>query len=333
MARGPAYPYISLGDAVAYARKLYDFSKRTPANLNAVVRDKFGNSPTSSSAVKIVAALRYFGLADTIAAGTQPNMPEMIKITDRAYRILVDDERSPERAKALKEAFLSPKAYKLCWDTWGSDLPESVRSTLIFSHGFNESSVDDFLRNYRKSIQYVGFLNAKSEESDPPKDGIQGQQKGTPKVGDYVQWEHDGVLGLPKALRLVKLSDDGSFAWVEGHTTGLPVAELIAAEAPQLNAEKDSGSRVIHTPAGRVGVSGEAPRVSPPKGAGMRQETLALDEGDAMLQWPENIGQNSIEDVEQWVSFLLKRLRRRLALEQRAAQQEAQAPEDEDREP
>jgi hypothetical protein len=309
MARGPAYPYINLGDAVAYTRKLYEFSKRTPANLNAVVRDKFGNSPTSSSAVKIVAALRYFGLADTIA-GTTPNSPEMIKITDRAYRILIDDERSPERAKAIKEAFLSPKAYKLCWDTWGADLPESMRSTLIFSHGFNESSVDDFLRNYRKSIQYVGFLNAKAEKSDAHEEGEPGEQKSTPKVGDYVQWEHDGVLGFPRALRLVKLSDDGSFAWVEGHTTGLPVAELIAAEAPQVNAEKNSGSRVIHTPAARVGVSGEVPRVSPQKGTGMRQEILSLDEGDVVLQWPENIGKLSVEDLDEWMKFVLKRMRR-----------------------
>lgn len=139
------------------------------------------------------------------------------------------------------------------------------------------------------------------------------EEKSTPKVGDYVQWEHNGVLGFPKALRLVKFSDDRTYAWVEGHTTGLPANELIAAEAPPLVVDKgDTGPRVIEVPTGRTSFAGQAPRVPSQKVAGMRQEILSLEEGDAMLQWPENIGKDSIQDVEEWVKFLLKRLRRSL---------------------
>jgi hypothetical protein len=62
-----------------------------------------------------------------------------------------------------------------------------------------------------------------------------------------------------------------------------------------------------------------------------RQEILSLEEGDAVLQWPANISADSMADVEEWVSFLLKRLRRKLAAQ--AAKSEGQAPDDEDREP
>lgn len=164
MARGPAYPYVNLESAVNFTRALYDYAKRSPANLNAVLKDKWDFSPTSSSAVKTVAALRYYGLVDL----TQSDKGESIKITDRAYRILVDNEDSPERKKAIKDAFLAPRAYKMCWENWGVEMPASMRSTLIFEHGFNESTVDSFLTNYKKSVKYAGLLTgeADSERED-----------------------------------------------------------------------------------------------------------------------------------------------------------------------
>lgn len=317
MSRGPAYPYINLADAVALSRKLFDFTKRAPANLNAVLKDKWEYSPTSSSAVKVVAALKYYGLIELVP-GANKDAPESIRVSDRSYRILVDTDGSSERAKALRDACLSPKAYKLCWDTWGRELPDSMRSTLIFGHGFNDSTVDIFLTNYKKSIQFAGLLEPDSVTNRV--DERPDEKKNAPKIGDYVQWKHDGVLGFPKALRLVKFSDDGAYAWVEGHSTGLPLNELIAAEPPLNVVDKDTGSRVMAVPAGQVGISGQAPRAPVAKGTGMRQETIALEEGDAVLQWPESIGKDSITDVEDWMKFLLKRLRRSVG-EGAAAQQ------------
>lgn len=155
MARGPGYPFISLEQSVVLAKGLYDYSKRTPANLNAVLQEKWAYSPTSSSAVKMVAALKYFGLVELQTNGNS----ETIKITDRAYRILVDSSDSPERRQAMRDACLAPKAYKMCWDKWGVDLPPSMRSTLIFDEGFIDSTVDSFLMNYRKSLHFAGLLD------------------------------------------------------------------------------------------------------------------------------------------------------------------------------
>jgi hypothetical protein len=153
MARGPAYPFIGLEQAVTLTRQLYEYTKRAPANLGAVLKEKWDYSPTSSSASKVVAALKYFGLAELSQAADS----EMIRITDRAYRILVDTEESEERKQALRDAFLSPKAYKMCWDHWGADIPQSARSTLIFNEGFIDSTVDAFLGNYKKSMLFAGL--------------------------------------------------------------------------------------------------------------------------------------------------------------------------------
>jgi len=188
MARGPAYPYIGLEQAVALTRGLYDFAKRSPANLESVLREKWAYSPTSSSATKSVAALKYYGLADT-APGERG---EMIKISDRAYRILVDSQESPERKQALKDAFLSPKAYKMCWDRWGTELPQSMRSTLIFEEGFIETTVDGFLANYRKSLEFSGLDGSdKASKQDANGDGKES--------GDSVHSTLQPTLAAPSA--------------------------------------------------------------------------------------------------------------------------------------
>jgi hypothetical protein len=166
MARGPAYPYINLEQAVELSRQLYDYAKRTPANLEAVMKEKWGYSLTSSSAGKLVAALKYYGLADVFAG--EKDKGDTIKISDRAYRILVDEPESAERKQALKDAFLSPKAYKLCWDKWGTELPPSMKSTLIFQEGFVETTVDAFLTNYKKSLEFAGLSESDKQDANSP---------------------------------------------------------------------------------------------------------------------------------------------------------------------
>lgn len=306
MARGPGYPYINLEEAVRLTRGLYDFAKRAPANLNSVLKEKWGYSPTSSSAVKVVAALKYYGLVDVTAAGDHENA----RISERAYRILVDTPTSPERKKALLDACLAPKAYKLCWDTWGKDMPDSMRSMLIFTHGFHESTVDGFLTNYRKSVAFAGLLDAGlenkqgSERLDASGNALQ--------VGDFVQWEHDGVLGLPRPLKLVKFAEDGTHAWVEGHSTGLPVTELVKTEAPQDDPNSGVSPPPPPPPAGNRTIGNLPARGFdvPPKAVGMRQEVFSLSEGDVTIQWPERMSQESLEDFNDWLTILKRKIAR-----------------------
>lgn len=317
MARGTSYPYIGLEDAVGLTRKVYDFSKRSPANLGAVVKDQWKYSPTSSSAQKVVAALRYFGLVEVQGGGKGPQAsPETIKITERAFRILVDSPDSPERKKAIVDAFMEAKAYKLCWTTWGADMPPSMRSTLIFSHGFHESSVDGFLKDYKKSVQFAGLLDANEENTRETERAVASEVA----LGDFVQWEHDGVLGLPKPLKLVKLSEDGMFGWLEGHTAGsaLPIAELVKTDPPPTVTPTHAVAPIPPSPApAPLGAARAYPesKAIPPKGIGMRQEIFSLVEGDVTIQWPERIGKESLQDFLDWWPILKRKVERSLVVD------------------
>jgi hypothetical protein len=171
MARGPAYPYVGLQQAVELGKKMYAYTKRTPALAESVVKEAWEYSPTSSSGQKILAALRYFGLVDDVQIGEA----KQIKLSERALRILIDDPDSLDRKKALKDAVLAPKAYAYCWKKFDGEMPPSMRSHLIFDQGFNEGSVDAFLRDYKSSIQFAGLSkadkgdmadNSPSDESD-----------------------------------------------------------------------------------------------------------------------------------------------------------------------
>jgi hypothetical protein len=160
MARGPAYPYVNLEAAISLIQKMYDYTKRSPAQVDAVLRDAWKYSPTSSSSLKILAALKYFGLIEEVQS--KGSESKSIKITDRSLRILIDAADSIDRQKALRDAALSPRWYKFCWDTWGADMPQSMRSTLIFDHNFIETTVDAFIRDYKKTIAYAGITEVQN---------------------------------------------------------------------------------------------------------------------------------------------------------------------------
>lgn len=168
MARGPAYPYVDLEAAVDLLGKLYKYANRSPALVAGVAKEAWGWSPTSSTPAKAIAALKYFGLIEDSAGGSK-----QIKVSDRGYRILVDNPDSPQRAKALEDAALSPPQYLFCHTKWGAEVPPSARSTLIFERGFVANTVDGFLKDYKSTMSYAGLTGRPKDETgeDPGEQG------------------------------------------------------------------------------------------------------------------------------------------------------------------
>jgi hypothetical protein len=160
MGRGPSYPYVGLEESIALAKKMYDYTKRSAADLSAVVSDAWKYSPSSSSAQKIVAALKSFGLIEEGAGSSG----KTIRLTPRAIRILLDDENSDERREEIRAAALSPNWYSRCWKTWGPEMPPSMRSTLLIKEGFVDTTVDGFLKDYKKTLAFAGILDEENEE-------------------------------------------------------------------------------------------------------------------------------------------------------------------------
>lgn len=277
MGRGPSYPYVDLEAGIALAQKTYDYTKRAPAQLDSVVSEAWKYSKASSSGQKVLAALKAYGLIED-APGSNG---KAIKLTQRAIRILLDDTNSGERHEEIVKAALAPKWYDFCWRTWGKEMPASMRSNLLIEHGFVDSTVEGFLKDYKRTIAFAGLLNdtyfSNSDDGTP-------DSSPDPQPGDYVQWESRGVLRMENAKRLVKFSDDGKFAFVEGSFTGIPVGELIKADAP---IEEPKSPEKSFPPL----------KTSPREDNAMQVDTLSLADGITLqFQWPKTITQDAYDD-------------------------------------
>ncbi len=295
MGRGPSYPYIGLEESIGMTRKVYDFAKRAPAQTEAVMTEAWKFSPTSSGSQKTLAALRSFGLVEDVP-GTNG---KSIKLTQRSIHILLETGETPQKRAEVQKAALSPRWYSYCWKTWGKEMPPAMRSNLLIEHGFIESTIEDFLKNYRKTIAFAGLLDNMlfgNEGEEPPK------STDSFKVGDYVQWESQGVLRMPEARKLTHYSPEGDYGFVDGYATGIPVKELIAGEVPEAKAHAPSN---VIIPAISKSVTITAGELK------MQVDTFALSDGiTVQFQWPTEITQDAFEDFVYQLEGLKKRVQR-----------------------
>jgi hypothetical protein len=154
--RSPSFPFISLMEAVARARGLYD-AERWHSVRPEVAVSHWGYSPTSSGGRQTLAALRAYGLLQDDEG--------MVRLSDRALRLLRDPGDTPERAELLRQAALAPPLHSRLWERYGADLPsnKSLWSWLVLELRFNEGSVEDFLRSYKETMAFAGLVQDRRE--------------------------------------------------------------------------------------------------------------------------------------------------------------------------
>lgn len=146
--RSPSFPFIGLREALDRARAFYEAEQRNAARPETAAAH-WGYSPKSSGGKQTIAALRAFGLLEG---------DTLVKLSGRALRILLDEpEGSENRDRLLKQAALLPPLHSRLWERYGPDLPsaQTLRLTLILDEGFNENSVDDFLGEYKETLEYA----------------------------------------------------------------------------------------------------------------------------------------------------------------------------------
>ena len=158
--RSPSFPFISLREAVDRARAFYEAEQRNAARPETAAAH-WGYSPKSSGGKQTIAALRAFGLLEG---------DTLIKLSGRALRILLDErEASEERERLLKQAALLPPLHSRLWERYGADLPsaQTLRLSLILDEGFNENSVDDFLTEYKETLEFAKLRMAEGARPRP----------------------------------------------------------------------------------------------------------------------------------------------------------------------
>lgn len=289
--RSPAYPGINLKTAITRARELYEQDKLNSVPITIAVK-RWGFKEKSSGGLIATAALKSFGLIKDSGTGKD----RRVQISEEARRILLDQRpESTERDETIKQAALKPKIHQLLWKKWGADLPpdDTFSHELIFELNFNENSVKDFIKEYRDTIRFAKLTSSDTLSSNE-------EDKNEITVGDYVQWESQGVYQFTEPSRVTGFSDEGSYVFVEGTNTGIPFDQLLKVDPP---------------PGGKSYEGASVPPINPsfkPAQAkpGMNNATLPLDEGPVIIQWPTKMSQESYEDFKTWLDLIARKAKR-----------------------
>lgn len=149
--RSPAYPALSLEQAVDKAKTLYDKEGRTSVPL-ALINQAWGYAPNSGPANLAVSAIKKYGLLVDSGSGPQRKG----QLTDAALSILHNP--SPEvRGSLLKEAALRPAIHRSLWEQHHGELPsnDALRYELVFERNFTESGAREFMLQFRRTVAYA----------------------------------------------------------------------------------------------------------------------------------------------------------------------------------
>jgi hypothetical protein len=287
--RSPNYPSFGLRAAVEKIQSLYKAGGLAPL-MKITALKQMGLNKDDANAARHVAALKSFGLIEELGN-------DRLKLTQRGVDIVARQEGEPQRSAALRAAVNGPQVYRaLLTEYAASGIPPdaALKSELIAVKRFNPNVVDDFIKDFRDTLDFSGLSDFSVLEL--PKEDVEGSGNGvngkvyTPKIGDYVQWEPNGILQFREPKRVSGISADGAFAFVDGSSTGLLVGELT------LQAKPASAPERIVLPL--------------PEKQAMRQDVFSLAEGTVTIQWPTPLSADSIQDVKEWLKIVERKITR-----------------------
>jgi hypothetical protein len=249
----------------------------------------------------VLAALNKYGLLEGRGDET--------RVSDTALAIIAHEPGSPERAEAIKAAAAAPDLFAELDQKFpgGKASDVAIRSYLL-TQKFIPAAADAAIRSYRETKQLV---ESELQGYNPPAGKANGGDDPPPRVaeiGDLVQIESNGALVLekPRHLRAIRDYEGQQWAFIEGTETGFPMSQVIVEQ-------KGAGA----PPGGTI--PPRLPEDKPPPKPGMKEEKNSLDEGEAVLIWPENLSADSVRDLEYWLEGILRKAKRRAGITEEAA--------------
>ena len=233
--RSPSYPSWPLNKAVDAVEKIYEVYRTSPVEREAAAK-LIGFSTLSGPAAAALGAIRSYGLMALAGKGTSV-------VTKRAQTILfADDEK--ERLENLIEAAYSPPIFQKIRETF-ADLDVPPRDGVIRFLNREELSqvgVKAAARSYIGTANFIQEEKRKVSESSGItfEEGAELQslagdsidkEATEARIGDFVQWESQGVRQFPEPRRVRHVAEDGDWVFVEGSKTGIKMNEVTVVES------------------------------------------------------------------------------------------------------
>ena len=201
--RSPSYPGVSLEAAIARARQLYAKERLYPTPLMTVMKHWGYTSSTGRSGLA-VAALKKFGLLEEVGKGKAED--RRLQLTQLADDIL-NNPSSEAKREAIQAAALNPSIHRDMWEEYGRQLPSdaNVEFGLRRNRGFTESGAAEFVREYRETMEFAGFLGNGTQETSQVEDIFQDEAE--PSVD---------VTAAPAVVRPAEIPSDPAIQNVSG---------------------------------------------------------------------------------------------------------------------
>lgn len=149
--RSPNYPAVGLQEAVERVKRLYEKDGKAGASPE-IAAVHIGFQSAHGAAMSVVAALKKFGLVDTVKDRLVPSQ--------RAIEIINLPENDARRLQALKDAALNPPIYRELIEQHretGFPANDVLESELKTYKGFNPNAVAAFVKDFRDTLDFAGL--------------------------------------------------------------------------------------------------------------------------------------------------------------------------------
>lgn len=155
--RSPNFPAVSLGEAIGFARLIYEREGRSKMPRLSAVK-ALGYSSLNGRSLGALGALRAYDLIE--------GRGDDVSLSANAITILRAPEGSDEHADALKGAFEGPPAFALL-RAKGDASPDTLRWHLIKSN-FRDDAADKLLKVYLASRELANASGTSDDELQAP---------------------------------------------------------------------------------------------------------------------------------------------------------------------
>ena len=236
--RSPAYPAFNLESCIEKARTIYEAEDKHFVSLDAVA-SYWGYKTNNSKFQAFLSALKQFGLFDE--NGSKDN--RRFCVTESALDIFTYGSDHPKGEMAIENAAIEPKVHRELWEKYRGKLPRediSIRIYLVREREetvFNKGHVDSFITQFRQTLDFAGLTEngiiGDTKEKETGGELEVRQQSSVPEKGSFIQWTSQGVDQFQKPCKVVGISDDGEWAFVEGTETGILMSELSVVDPPE----------------------------------------------------------------------------------------------------